>query len=197
MRDELQEKLVKKYPRLFKQVVDKLPATKSCMAWGICCEDGWFYLLDETCHYLELEYQQTPDEVKQEYYRENPYAFTLAQIKQKFGSLRVYLEKGTDKMYEIANRAEERSMHLCEVCGEAGVKRDKGSAYWIRKVCDAHQGYKPPTEEPKSVSFDHKEAFLEIANTAKLALIHLDDKPAIQASLSHITKIASEKWEEI
>jgi hypothetical protein len=47
MRKELQDKLFAKYPKIFADK-DK-SAAQTCMCWGICCGDGWYYLLDNLC----------------------------------------------------------------------------------------------------------------------------------------------------
>ncbi len=55
------------------------------------------------------------------------------QVKEKFGTLRIYTNHGTDEIYDEINTAEELSATTCEGCGSRG-KRRTGS--WIRTLCD-------------------------------------------------------------
>ncbi|GLQ53573.1 hypothetical protein [Devosia nitrariae] len=54
------------------------------------------------------------------------------QIKEKFGSLRLY-DVGDDSPLESI--ADHLSMCICETCGAPGRERDGG---WIRTLCDDH-----------------------------------------------------------
>ena len=51
MKQELQDKLFKKYPKLYRQ--HTLSMQETCMCWGICTGDGWFTLIDELSAKLE------------------------------------------------------------------------------------------------------------------------------------------------
>ena len=66
-----------------------------------------------------------------------------AQIKEKWGGLRVYLEHSntrsqvaTDIMDDIIESAERQCARLCEVCGAAGEQRHNGG--WYKTLCDQH-----------------------------------------------------------
>ena len=72
---ENQKALIDKYPKLFRQV--GLPPTVSCMAWGIECGEGWYPIIDKLSAKLIEVYGD-----KIEY----------AQIKEKFGTMRVYID---------------------------------------------------------------------------------------------------------
>jgi len=117
MKDELADKLVKKYPTLFKNYKGDMRQT--CMAWGICTGDGWYDLLDELCSKLE------------------PYGVVAAQIKEKFGGLRFYLEATPSEKWEeihnYINEAEAKSYKICEQCGKPGKIR---GGFWVRTLCD-------------------------------------------------------------
>lgn len=47
MREELDKKLVEKYPRIFRNRYADMRTT--CMCWGFCCGDGWYNILDALC----------------------------------------------------------------------------------------------------------------------------------------------------
>lgn len=63
--------------------------------------------------------------------------FSVAQIKEKFGTLRIYcgaLDAGiADHVYKIIDEAESESERTCELCGNPGKARGGG---WIKTLCD-------------------------------------------------------------
>lgn len=72
--------------------------------------------------------------------------YSIAQVKEKFGGLRYYIEswgEDTDgskiKMAEfLIKQAEQNSYHICQVCGQPGELR-KGNRWW-GTFCDEHVG---------------------------------------------------------
>jgi len=69
----------------------------------------------------------------------------VAQIKEKFGGLRYYINisEGVEdetqrKMYALTYEAEADSMSTCEVCGQPG--RPSTARFWIKTVCSDHAG---------------------------------------------------------
>ncbi len=58
---------------------------------------------------------------------------SISQIKEKFGTLRVYLSGISDEADELIAKAEAKSAVTCEECGEPGTLRTKG---WWRTRCD-------------------------------------------------------------
>jgi len=65
----------------------------------------------------------------------------IAQIKEKFGLLTVYVDllSSEDKLQEVneaIHKAEEASSKICEVCGAPG-KRDSDG--WITVLCEPHR----------------------------------------------------------
>ncbi len=58
----------------------------------------------------------------------------LRQVKEKFGTLRFYIGRGTVGMEARIAEAERESAITCEECGGAGAARG-GS--WIRTLCEA------------------------------------------------------------
>jgi hypothetical protein len=115
----LEQKLVEKYPKLFKDYGGDMRQT--CMAWGLACGKGWFLLLDELCSKLSKY-----DDV------------VAAQVKEKFGTLRFYIN-GTppdkfDEIHAIINEFETKSGETCESCGQPGTR--KGGS-WVKTSCDS------------------------------------------------------------
>jgi hypothetical protein len=56
-----------------------------------------------------------------------------AQIKEKFGGLRFYVEGASDQQYAVISFVESLSYHVCEKCGTMkNIGRTKG---WIKTLC--------------------------------------------------------------
>lgn len=115
MNRELEAKLVKKYPEIFKNIYGDPKQT--CMCFGIECGDGWYDLLDRTCEALS-KIEPVP---------------VAEQIKEKYGGLRFYVGSATDEQFQIIDAAETESYEICERCGAPGRPRGKG---WITTLCD-------------------------------------------------------------
>ncbi|MCB9441150.1 MAG: hypothetical protein H6523_12990 [Mycolicibacterium sp.] len=93
----------------------------SCRA--IDCGPGWYSLLADLDAALA---------------RLDP-AYTLRQVKEKFGGLRFYLgaiSSDDDAVYALIREAEGLSELTCELCGEPG--RLRGELGWVRTLCDGH-----------------------------------------------------------
>ena len=116
MNTELQNKLFKKYPKLFRQ--RELSMQETCMCWGIACGDGWYWLIDNLCNYISLM-DKTVE---------------ATQVKEKFGTLRFYTNCGSDEIDAAISFAGLLSGKICEVCGSTDAKvRGKG---WLMARCD-------------------------------------------------------------
>ena len=87
---------------------------------GVSIRDGWAPLVDALIESL-VALGMDP-------------AKDVAQIKEKLGGLRFYLETGTRPMFTVIDAAEEASFKTCEVCGAPG-RIQPGD--WIRVRCDA------------------------------------------------------------
>jgi hypothetical protein len=96
------EKLLKDFPNLYKQYY--LSPDQTCMCWGFGCGDGWFNILYKLSVDLEMY---------------NP-SCEIAQVKEKFGSLRVYADDLNADGSKIIEWAEKMSSSICEECGKPG-----------------------------------------------------------------------------
>jgi hypothetical protein len=134
MNQELQDKLIKKYPEQFKNI-----------KW-IEIEDGWYDLLDRLCHLIknELDHKARINEPLKD--------FGWQQIKEKFGGLRAYVFGGNDRIDGAISMAESMSYSICEYTGEKGKsrkqKKDEVTGQiipaWIKTLSDKEaerQGY--------------------------------------------------------
>ena len=119
MDKELEEKLVKTYPKLYKNYYKSI--TESCMGWGFTCGNGWFDIINELSQKLE------------------PLGVVAEQVKEKFGGL-TYIgayECDDDNQYKEINNAireaESKSYKTCENCGQPGKVRGLG---YIKTLCE-------------------------------------------------------------
>jgi hypothetical protein len=130
MKSELEQQLVKKYPKILKDYKGDMMET--CMAWGMEHDDGWFKLLDECLS--KLQYfcdlcSKDGEEVQ----------VVANQIKEKYGTLSFYTSVyGGDNIQhdiidDMIDKAEAKSAYTCEVTGEHGEPCKKGS--WYRTLC--------------------------------------------------------------
>jgi len=82
MKQELQDKLFAKYPKIFRQ--RELSPQKSSMCFGIECGDGWFGIIDFLCKRL----------------KENGECEAV-QVKEKYGGLRFYVTSENNREIEL------------------------------------------------------------------------------------------------
>jgi hypothetical protein len=130
MREELQNKLYAEFPVVFRE--KDLSIYESCMGWGISCGDGWYGLVYKIAQKIQEINVSLPDEDK----------IVAAQVKEKFGGLRFYIngfrEKTRDackELFEFKGSVEQESFETCEVCGKPGRRSGGG---WIKTVCEDH-----------------------------------------------------------
>lgn len=110
------------------QLIKDYPKALSNVRCGIYYNEGWHILINSLCHLIEQEINQMPLELQDQ--------FKVEQIKQKFGSLRVYLNRSTPYIDGAIQLAESLSIHLCECCGGVGeIKSVKG---WSATLCETH-----------------------------------------------------------
>lgn len=162
MRKELDEKLCKDYPELYKDRHASMRTT--CMCWGFDVGDGWFPLINllslflsakvvdlkhriSHCKemmsskeplegwYKEHYVQDTVDKLESELAAEIPKVPSASQVKEKFGTLRFYTNGATEVQNAYIDFAEAMSGHICEGCGSTkDVFKTKG---WIKTTCKA------------------------------------------------------------
>ena len=113
MRKELADKILQDYPELF---------AKTTPSVG----DGWFNLVNSICDIIKNHLDQYPEEIRNQAY--------VTQIKEKFGTLRFYMNHEDDFMSGVIALAEYWSGSICEDCGAKGVTRNVFG--WMRTLCD-------------------------------------------------------------
>lgn len=117
MKKELEEKLFNDFPKLF---IDhnKTPA-QTAMCWGCSCGDGWYDIIYTACE--KLQALKLSD-------------LRFLQIKEKFASLRLYLNSYNADVDEVIGEATKKSMKTCEQCGSIEDVKQRGE-YYSRVLC--------------------------------------------------------------
>jgi len=112
------DNLYEEFPLLYKE---RIGSDRSPFAlFGFELRDGWYPLLRELSEGLEPLFRNCP-------------AARVAQVKEKFGGLRFYIDGGTDAIYELIDAAETKSLRTCDQCGAEGERRGGG---WVRTLCE-------------------------------------------------------------
>ena len=128
MKPELEKQLVEKYPKIFAEIGST--PQQSCMAFGLCVGDGWYWLIDQLCRELQFDIDNN----------DKPQV-VASQVKEKFGGLRFYVNSATDEQYGAINFAETLSYTICEMCGTTeGVKQTEGLITSLCKKCAKDKG---------------------------------------------------------
>jgi hypothetical protein len=120
--------MIEKYPHVFARKADNMRAFPM---FGIECGKGWYPILNQlfACINSHLEWiNKGKDDVEK-------VTFVIAQIKEKFGTLRFYYDGGDEQIHGMARMAEAMSAVTCETCGNSGKFRGRG---WYYTACDEH-----------------------------------------------------------
>lgn len=119
MHDIFERILYERYPTIFAE--RRVSPTRSLMCFGLCCDNGWFALIDKLCaDIVAMEGHET---------------FKACQVKEKFGGLRFYGQGGTEEIHKRVSQAEDESYKTCEHCGVTTGVTCTGR-YWVRSLCD-------------------------------------------------------------
>ena len=127
MNKELERRLIDKYPAMFVNMYGD--PTQTCMAWGCDVGDGWFGLIAKTCARVQAVLDAD---------KSKSLTFVFAQIKEKFGGLRLYYDGSFPQFRAIINDAESESFLTCEECGTKKNVETKG--HWIKTLCEKCRG---------------------------------------------------------
>lgn len=159
MKDQLETALADEFPFMRRELSareqrERFGGVRNLYeAFGLEMSDGWFALVRDMCAEITAAYEAEggrPDIV-------------VDQAKEKFGTLRFYYHhEGQDipfhaidslsgggslrirpgaseiqrKAAEIVSKYEEKSAHVCEICGKPGELRTDLS--WHRTLCGEH-----------------------------------------------------------
>lgn len=118
MTHELEEQLYIDFPLLFANRESK----GSCLIFGCEHGDGWHGILRAACKLIDFREKQASERT-----------FSFLQIKEKFGTLRLYHHGGDSYCEGVIDMAEAMSAVTCEQCGAPGKPNDGG---WISTLCE-------------------------------------------------------------
>jgi hypothetical protein len=115
------KEMLETYPELFGT---ELSPKKSLMVFGIEAGKGWKDIV--------LSYLPKISKIVKE---NNIDDFRIVQIKEKFGSLRIYtMGNSNEDIKNLISEMEEKCSYTCEKCGsKEGILRTNG---WVRVICD-------------------------------------------------------------
>jgi len=164
MSPDLDKKLCEDFPEIFKNRYGDERSTAMC--WGFDVGDGWYGIIRFLCQQLMADYKRAKrdyDYCKQMLEVEDKSAWrdwhhktytqeelekrkqkldechipVAAQVKEKFGGLRVYYYGGNEYTRGLIGMAESLSYSVCEECG---TTKDVHvfNLGWIRTLCVEH-----------------------------------------------------------
>lgn len=88
------------------------------MAWEDSVFPGWASIVKEAVEKLEAK------------------GAKIVQVKEKFGGLRIYVDRHDDEINSIIEQAEWASEKICEFCGDPG--KQVTINHWLHNVCPNH-----------------------------------------------------------
>lgn len=118
MNEKNSRELIECYPEMFSDLNPKCPMAMFYFE----CGDGWFDLLKDCILDIKKICQEKGL---------NPKTF---QIKEKYGSLRFYVDGADCCIFETIEKASDLSAITCEACGSNAEKRMRGR--WVSTQCD-------------------------------------------------------------
>ncbi len=144
MKLDLEKQLVTKYPKLFSDYGEDMKDTP--LAFGFECGDGWFNLIEALCGSI-----QSHCDFINRIYPPIQIQAVAVQVKEKYGSLRFYLDyhhaenledHDMEKFHKtchfidgMVSMAEAMSERVCGHCGEA-FRLDRNRPF-PHSICDA------------------------------------------------------------
>jgi len=177
MKLELQVELLQRYPKFFrkpgKRLVDRRIGsdgeermqddTGPFDERGVECGDGWFALIDRVCRACENEIEMLASHgvAKERWPR-------VAQIKEKFGSLRFYIKgQVSEELREEKFRVEEyESRRTCQQCGVPKRPWQIGSWHTLCDNCDAESADAGMTDY-QTLLLEHTHVLAMLASRAQ------------------------------
>jgi hypothetical protein len=136
MNEELDKILCEKYPKIFRDRNKRMQET--CMCWGFSHGDGWYNIIEAACrniqNHIDWKRKQEPYASMSDDEFNEIHQPIAAQVKEKFGGLRFYVDNADDYTSGVIAMAESMSYKTCETCGAPGKQSGKG---WIKTVCES------------------------------------------------------------
>lgn len=117
MTESKEQYLFNTYSKLFLEPEARCDPTRNLMCFGFECGDGWYHIIEKALHQLSMLDDET----------------LILQVKEKYGTLRIYLSGFSDEAEKIVNDAENLSSYTCEKCGKVGKLNTDG---WYSVRCE-------------------------------------------------------------
>jgi hypothetical protein len=116
----------KQYDEFVDRLHTKFPAMFSGRYGGIACGSGWWPMIENLCGVIQAHIDHSKGKCPQ---------VIVDQVKEKFGTLRFYVQGGDEFTGGAIWFAESMSGQMCEECGAPGKRHGDG---WVRTQCDFH-----------------------------------------------------------
>ena len=105
MSPNLENELFEKYPHLFQDGEGAV----SCRTIDV--GDGWFPIIEKFLKASYEHFEATGISIDE---------FQIIEIKEKFGSLRLYSNVYEETIFKLSEQAYDESLHICELSGQPG-----------------------------------------------------------------------------
>jgi hypothetical protein len=122
---ENSQRLQSDFPQLYRsQRLDPLRQDSLTLItlWGFECGDGWMDRIYRLSQAISLHAESFGLDI------------VATQVKEKFGTLRFYVDGGDEEVFRLIDAAEQESATICEVCGAPGTLVMKG---WCSTRCES------------------------------------------------------------
>lgn len=104
------------------KILQLMEKHKDILRCGIECDAGWIKILDPLFSSIATHVKYN-----------NLEKFAVIQVKEKFGTLRVYTNNTDYYISGLIDMAVRMSEITCECCGQNGTRRN---GPWVRTLCD-------------------------------------------------------------
>jgi len=125
MNSENSRRLQSDFPQLYRLLMlDPLRQAGLTPAalWGFECGDGWMHLIHRLSQAISTHIESVGLDI------------VATQVKEKFGTLRFYVDGGDEEVFRLIDAAEEESATICELCGAPGTLSTNG---WFSTRCSS------------------------------------------------------------
>ena len=126
MNQNLEDKIIEDFPWF--EAKNVWTGEELGYAVGCECGDGWYDLIYNCCKEIDELYNSKNANINN---------LRIYQIKEKYGTLQIYLGNYIDGVNEIIDKYEKSSCRICEICGDRGRLEVKGG--WIKTLCEKHK----------------------------------------------------------
>ena len=132
------------YEDFEKRMHERFPGMFSNPYGGFAVGKGWWPIIEILCENIQ-RHIDWKNSTRSMLLKDNPYDIkvpdeleqvVVAQIKEKFGTLRFYYDGGDDVIRGMVKMAEAWADSSCEECRAPGSRRSGG---WVRTLCDTHE----------------------------------------------------------